>query len=62
MNTETLPKPAPLIINSGLALRIIAQRADLDIKTVIRARDNNRWPSQYRTRKALMAALGVEAE
>lgn len=54
--------PVPLIEADGRPLRQIAAAANLDIKTVLKAKHTNTWPRQFRTRTALMAALGLAVE
>ena len=56
------PSPAALIAASGRPLRQIAAAANLDVKTVLAAKHTNVWPKQYRTRTALMLALGLDPD
>ena len=58
--TTNEPGPAELIAKDGRALHYIAAAAGVSVPTVIKARDENEWPDQHRTRSGLRRALGLD--
>jgi uncharacterized protein YjcR len=47
------------ITNSGMTLVQIAAKADVSLETVRRAKSEDEWPPQRKTRAALKRALGL---